>query len=164
MAIAGDMLEAAEPPNANWRKCDGRYVINVNHPDYWRRVGFTHGGAGIGGMRLPDKPGWIICVTDEVDAPPTEPPTNVDVPHVSQEGAVLSCTMGNWTGTPDSYSYSWTINENAAGTDAATYDVQAGDIGGTAVCVVTATNVAGSTAAPPSAGLVVEDTGAAMRA
>ena len=41
------------------------------------------------------------------------------------------------------------------GTDAATYDVQAADVGGEATCTVTATNAAGSAAAPPSVGVVV---------
>ena len=163
MAIAGDMLQAADPPNDNWRLCDGRYVLNVNHGDYWRRVGFTYGGAGIGGMRLPDRPGWIICVTDDAETA-LEPPGNVAVPHVSQAGAVLSCTMGEWTGTPDSYAYQWQIDGVDVGTNAATYAVLPVDVGLTATCVVTATNEAGSTAAPPSVGLVVADTGAAMRA
>ena len=63
--------------------------------------------------------------------------------------------MGNWTGEPTSYAYAWQINGNPAGTDAATYDVQAGDVGGTATCTVTATNANGSTAAPPSNSVVV---------
>ena len=91
------------------------------------------------------------------EAPPVDvpPPVNVDVPYVSQAGSTLSCTMGNWVVTPDSYSYAWQINGNAAGTNAASYAVQAGDIGGTATCVVTATNAAGSTAAPPSNAITV---------
>ena len=32
--------------------------------------------------------------------------------------------MGNWTGEPTSYSYRWEVGGVAAGTDAATYDVQ----------------------------------------
>ena len=86
-------------------------------------------------------------------------PVNTAVPAVTQTGSgagsTLQCTMGTWDGEPTSYSYAWTINGNAAGTDAATYDVQVGDAGGTAVCTVTATNAAGSTAAPPSNGVVV---------
>jgi hypothetical protein len=88
-------------------------------------------------------------------APATEPPANVDVPFASQEGAVLTVTMGNWTGEPTSYAYAWQMDGAAVGTDAATYDVQAGDVGHTATCVVTATNAAGSTAAPPSNGVLV---------
>ena len=72
------------------------------------------------------------------------------MPLVTQTGSTLNSTMGNWTGDPDSYAYAWQINGNAAGSNAATYAVQAGDIGGTATCVVTATNSEGSTAAPPS--------------
>lgn len=82
-------------------------------------------------------------------------PVNTAVPAVTQSGATLTCTQGTWTGEPTSYAYAWQINGTAAGSDAATYDVQAGDVGGTATCVVTATNATGSTAAPPSVGVVV---------
>ena len=91
-----------------------------------------------------------------IDAgPPTEAPVNVDIPHVSQTGAVLNCTMGNWNGVPTSYAYAWQIDGLAAGTDAATYDVIAADVGKSAACVVTATNAIGSTEAPPSNSVVV---------
>lgn len=76
-------------------------------------------------------------------------------PFVAQAGTQLSCTMGNWTGEPTSYAYAWQMDGVSVGTDAATYDVQAGDVGHTATCIVTASNAAGSTAAPPSNGVVV---------
>ena len=82
-------------------------------------------------------------------------PVNDDVPMVSQSGTTLSCTMGNWQGEPTSYSYAWQIDGTAAGSDAATYEVQAGDVGKAATCTVTATNAAGSTAAPPSNSVTV---------
>jgi len=82
-------------------------------------------------------------------------PVNVDVPLVTQSGATLNCTMGNWQGEPTSYSYAWEINAVTVGTDSPDYAVQAADIGQTATCVVTATNAAGSTAAPPSNSVVV---------
>ena len=86
---------------------------------------------------------------------PQVPPTNVDVPHVSQSGAVLSCTMGNWTGAPTSYAYQWQLDGAAAGTDSPSYSVQAGDVGKSATCTVTATNAAGATVAPMSNAVVV---------
>ena len=82
-------------------------------------------------------------------------PVVVDVPLVTQSGATLNCTMGNWQGEPTSYAYAWQINGSAVGTDQATYEVQAGDVGGTATCTVTATNAAGSTAAPVSNSVTV---------
>lgn len=87
----------------------------------------------------------------------TSPPVNVSVPHVTQDGLVLSCTMGTWNGEPTSYAYQWKLDGTNAGTDAATYDAAPGDVGKTATCVVTATNGAGSTAAPPSDGLVIAE-------
>jgi len=82
-------------------------------------------------------------------------PTNTTVPAVSQTGTTLNCTMGTWDGEPTSYAYAWKLDDTAAGSDAATYEVQAGDVGKSATCVVTATNAAGSTAAPPSNAHVV---------
>jgi hypothetical protein len=87
--------------------------------------------------------------------PPTSPPENTAVPAVTQAADILTCTMGEWTGSPTAYAYQWAIDGGPVGTDAPTYDRQLPDIGTTATCVVTATNAAGSTAAPPSVGVVV---------
>jgi hypothetical protein len=86
---------------------------------------------------------------------PTEPPVNVDVPYASQAGDVLSCTMGNWMGEPTAYAYQWKMDGVDVGTDSETYTVTAADDGGTATCIVSASNAAGTTAAPPSNGVVV---------
>ena len=92
---------------------------------------------------------------------PTDPPGNVDVPHVSQAGDKLTCTMGNWTGTPTTYAYQWKLDGGDVGTDSATHTVTAGDAGKSATCVVSASNAIGSTTAPPSNAVVVTDPGAA---
>ena len=82
-------------------------------------------------------------------------PVNTTVPAVmpmtANVGDALSCTMGEWTGEPDSYTYSW----RHAGNDAEiatgdSYTLVAGDAGTSVQCVVTATNSAGSTAASAS--------------
>jgi hypothetical protein len=96
-----------------------------------------------------------LGVTDGGGGAATAPPTNVDVPYVSQTGDTLNCTMGNWDGAPTAYAYQWQIDGADIGTDAATYVVTAADVGHTATCVVTASNDLGSTAAPPSNGVVV---------
>jgi hypothetical protein len=82
-------------------------------------------------------------------------PTVVDVPLVTQSGSTLNCTMGNWTGEPTSYAYQWKLDGVDAGTGTADYAVQAGDVGKAATCTVTATNAAGSTAAPVSNSVTV---------
>jgi hypothetical protein len=88
--------------------------------------------------------------------PPKRPaPVNVDVPFVMIENGVLSCTMGNWDGEPDTYKYQWKIDGTNAGTDAATYTPVGADSGKTATCVVSATNEGGTTEAPPSNGVVI---------
>jgi hypothetical protein len=80
-------------------------------------------------------------------------PACTTAPYVSGMGAVggvLNCTMGNWTGTPTSYAYQW---KSDGVTDLGTgpsYTVQPTDSTHSITCVVTATNAAGSTAAPPS--------------
>jgi hypothetical protein len=82
-------------------------------------------------------------------------PVNVDVPYVSQTGATLFCTMGNWSGEPASYAYAWDMDGVAAGGTDPTYAVQPGDVGKSATCAVTATNAQGSTAAPMSNAVTV---------
>jgi hypothetical protein len=75
---------------------------------------------------------------------------NVDVPHVSQTGVTLNCTMGNWTGEPTSYSYVWYLEGAEVPGSGPDYITTPEDVGKTATCVVTATNAMGSTTAPPS--------------
>jgi hypothetical protein len=83
--------------------------------------------------------------------PPEGPPTVVDVPHVSAMGAVASCTMGNWTNVPTSYTYAWQRDGSPiSGATSADYTMVAADTGKGIGCIVTATNAAGSTAAPLS--------------
>jgi hypothetical protein len=85
-------------------------------------------------------------------APPTlEPPAVIDVPYVSAEGALANCTMGNWTNEPTSYAYAWQRNgAPISGATSADYTMTASDSGKPIGCIVTATNAAGSTAAPLS--------------
>jgi len=87
------------------------------------------------------------------DPGPLAAPRNVDVPYVSGDATVggsLNCTMGNWDGEPTGYVWQW----NSGGANVAgagdTYVIAAGDAGQSITCIVTATNDAGSTEAPPS--------------
>jgi hypothetical protein len=82
-------------------------------------------------------------------------PVNVTVPAVTQAADTLSCTMGTWDGEPTSYAYAWSLDGTSIPGTGATLPVVAADAGSTATCIVTATNAAGSTAAPPSNGVVV---------
>jgi len=155
-ATAGMILGEPDPPNANWRRCDGSFIVNVKFGDYWRRVMFSHGGAGIGGMRLPDMPGCIVCVDDDPDYPTvTDLPAMIDLPVVTQDGATLRCTMGNWQNTPTGYAYQWEIAGGGVGGNTATLAVTAADEGLEATCIVTASNAFGATAAPPSDPLTI---------
>jgi hypothetical protein len=97
-------------------------------------------------------------------APPQGLPVIIDVPYVTQDGAVLNCTMGNWENEPSSYVYQWQLDGADVGVpvDTSTYTVIAEDVGRTATCVVTATNSAGSVVAPVSNSVVVADPGPAL--
>jgi hypothetical protein len=80
-------------------------------------------------------------------------PVNVDVPLVMGEGIVgetLTCTMGNWAGTPTDYAYQWRSDDTMALGEGDSYVVAATDVGHKITCIVTASNSAGSTEAPPS--------------
>jgi hypothetical protein len=103
----------------------------------------------------------VVGEGGEGGPPPTEAPGNVDVPAVTQDGDTLTCTMDSWSGVPTGYAYAWKLDDADVGTDAATHTVTTDDAGKTATCVVTATNAIGSTAAPPSVGVVVTDPGGA---
>jgi hypothetical protein len=103
----------------------------------------------------------MISVTLNTPAAAAVPPVNVDVPQAAQELDVLTCTMGNWEGEPSSYAYQWDRDDAPAIGTAANYAVLPDDIGHTFVCIVTASNAAGATQAPPSNEIVVEDIPAA---
>jgi hypothetical protein len=87
------------------------------------------------------------------------PPRNTAIPYVSPEtaavGEVLSCTMGEWNGDPTEYAYGWFLDGTDTGVVGSSYTPVAGNEGHTVTCVVTATNNAGSTAAPPSNAVTV---------
>lgn len=85
-------------------------------------------------------------------------PTNVDVPNISGTaavGATLTATTGNWTGEPDTYAYQWKSGATNVGGNSPAYVVAPGDAGASITCVVTATNIGGSTAAPPSNAIAI---------
>lgn len=93
----------------------------------------------------------------------TTPPSNVDVPLVTGDGTVgatLNCTMGNWDGEPTGYAYQWKRDgtTDLAGTGN-TYVVAAADAGTSISCVVTASNDAGATVAPPSNAVAIAAAG-----
>jgi hypothetical protein len=70
-------------------------------------------------------------------------------------GQTLTCTTGTWTGSPSGYAYQWFASGVViAGATAATRVVAAGDAGKTLVCMVTATNAAG-TGQSPSNGVAI---------
>jgi len=96
---------------------------------------------------------------------PTEPaaPVNVSAPVVfghDSDGSTLTSTRGSWTGYPyPTYSYQWKSDAANVGTDQNTYVTQAGDIGKSITCVVTATNTEGS-ADQASNGITVTESAA----
>ena len=82
-------------------------------------------------------------------------PAVKDVPYLSGNasvGGILTVTNGNWWGAPTSYTYAFS---GAGVADGANYTVDAADAGTSITCVVTATNVTGATAAPPSNAIAI---------
>ena len=80
----------------------------------------------------------------DADIPPTEVPTVVYAPMISQAAAVLTCTLGIWNGAPTARVYQWRVADIVVGTNASTYTRVAGDVGKIAVCNMVATNGIGS--------------------
>lgn len=80
-------------------------------------------------------------------------PINTVAPAITgtvQVGQTLSCSTGTWDAAPASisYTYQWQLSgSNIGGATSSTYVIQAGDVGGTLRCVVTATNAVGATSA-----------------
>ena len=106
-------------------------------------------------------PGDLNPPTSGGDAPATAPPVVVDVPVVSQDGAVLQCTTGNWDNVPETYAYQWNGGGADVGDGTAVHPVTEADVGVDFYCTVTATNAAGSAVAPPSNTITATADGAA---
>jgi hypothetical protein len=98
-----------------------------------------------------------LLMTREV-ADPTAAPVNTAVPYASGAGFVtetLSCTVGEWSGEPYDYAWQWQRDGvDIPGAESSTYYVVEADIDHVLTCVVTAANVVGATAAPPSNGVM----------
>ena len=91
----------------------------------------------------------VVREAPEEEPPPTEAPTVVDAPYVSQAGNILNCTMGNWNGEPTSRTYQWQsdgADVGLPGTGGPNYTVRSVDVGKTFTCVQVASNAAGDSA------------------
>ena len=81
-------------------------------------------------------------------------PVNTAIPQVTGIGTIgenLSATTGMWTGMPTSYAYAWQrAGVPISGATLPQYALVGADSGNAIGCIVTATNSAGSTAAPIS--------------
>lgn len=77
-------------------------------------------------------------------------PRNTVAPAITgtaQEGQTLTTTNGTWAGNAATYTRQWKRGATNVGAGGLTYVVQAGDVGATIKCVVTATNSTGSVSA-----------------
>ena len=91
-------------------------------------------------------------------------PINTSVPVISGSviiGSTLTSSTGTWTGTdPISYTYQWQRGaSDISGATSNSYTIQVADEGSTLRCVVTATNIAGSTSANSANTAVVTNPG-----
>jgi hypothetical protein len=101
----------------------------------------------------------------EVARVETPAPVNIDVPHLlvggddvstGGPGVMLTCTMGNWEGEPSLYAFQWRSDGTNLDGGGASHIVGEADAGHTIDCLVTATNVGGTTTAPASNGVAIE--------
>jgi alpha-tubulin suppressor-like RCC1 family protein len=90
-------------------------------------------------------------------------PANVSVPVISgiaEDGETLTSTTGTWNNEPSSFAFQWQRGtSNIGGATSSTYAIQAGDVGSTLRCVVTATNAIGAAVANSANTAVVTVTG-----
>ena len=102
-------------------------------------------------------PGGTEPPTGEEKPPAKFPPQVRDVPYLSQTGDLLMCTMGNWTGEPDTYNYQFRRDtDTLVGTGSNEYVVTSADVGRSLDCVVKASNAAGEGSSTSNAVIVVE--------
>jgi len=115
--------------------------------------------------------GSVFGVPGNGQAASEAAPANTASPTISgtaQAGVTLTAGNGTWSGTPTSYSYTWSrCDQNGSscstisGATAQTYQLQQADVGSTLRATVTATNADGpgqATSAPTS---VIQTSGAA---
>ncbi len=140
-----------------WRRCDAD-GFNCSLIEGATEASYTVGANDIGSTIRVRVIATNVAGEAGLNSLPTEvvqaPPVNVTRPLVSGapvEGATLTTTSGEWTGTePITYSYTWRRCDadgfNCSlieGATEASYTVVANDIGSTIRARVTATNVAG---------------------
>jgi surface protein len=85
-------------------------------------------------------------------------PVNTVLPVISGTtsiGSVLTTTDGTWTNSPSSFSYQWKRNATNVGTNTPSYTLVLADSSAAITCVVTATNVVGST--PATSNIITAD-------
>jgi hypothetical protein len=139
VSLQGTYRIGFKPPAERSLAAGELYIeVGAGAPKLW--VGAMEDAGLVGNM----------AVFATAEAAPLAPPVNRDVPAVTQAGAALNCTMGNWDGEPTDYAYQWKLDGVDAGDGTATYTSVPADVGKTATCVVSATNAAGTTAAPAS--------------
>lgn len=90
---------------------------------------------------------------------PPSATTDPVISGVNVVGQTLSCTDGIWTGTlPITFTYQWKRNgSDILGATSSTYILVQADASNTINCVVTATNIAGSSSATSSNSFVILD-------
>jgi hypothetical protein len=117
------------------------------------KSGFWVADSGNGRVQHWDAIGTTEWMTDAT--PPGDPgaPVNTSAPEITGapfSGSTLTCSPGDWDGSPASYAVSWQRDGLPVGTGEPTYTVTPADVGSELTCVVTATGEDGASSAPVS--------------
>lgn len=172
---ASDAIPGYPPYSGVIRVADGKFIACAANSQDWQEY-LTWAAAdpanvpdpflspNAGGVAIVPAPDQPVYGSMLESLPPADlalaPPVMRDIPFIegaAEVGGVLTCTMGNWDSEPPphAYEYRWLSDAPADLSAGSSYVVAATDAGHTIVCVVTATNVNGSTTAKPSNGIAV---------
>jgi hypothetical protein len=154
--VTDDLTVAGNKTAPNWSPTSGALVYSVTGQGIYTS---TQGVGGVWGAPVLSHSGTDTTPDWQTVAPQKVAPPTINGGGSPQTGQLLSTTNGTWIGASAvGFAYQWQRCDSAGnncvaigGATASTYAVVSADVGSTLRVVVTAVNVAGTTASDPSA-------------